>query len=171
MIAVLKYRSAWKGDGVAGIGPVASFRMRLAFCALVLFAGVFSPCRAAEPQMHLSSKKVRAEVRAVVEAQLAALREEDFEAAYALASSAIKEQFDVRLFAALIRRGYPTLLQPADVDVGAVRDKDGETAQATVSLVTRQKRTVVYTYLLVREKSGWLINGVILEQRPSAGNI
>lgn len=151
---------------------MAAFRFRLAvICGLAVFAGFVSIVCAAEPQMPLSSKTVRAEVRAVVEAQLAALREEDFEAAYALASSAIKAQFDVRLFAALIRRGYPTLLQPTEVDVGTVRDKGGETAQATVSLVTRQKRTVVYTYRLVKEEAGWRINGVVLEHRPSAGDI
>jgi Domain of unknown function (DUF4864) len=125
---------------------------------------------AAEPEMRLSPKKIRDEVHAVVEAQLAALREGNFTAAYEFASSGVKEQFDLPIFAAMIRRGYPLLLLSKEADLGVVRDRDGEVAQVNVTVQDRQKRSVVYRYLLVHQTNGWRINGVILEQRPARGD-
>ena len=121
--------------------------------------------------MRLSPKPIRDAVHAVVEAQLDALRSGNFEAAYELASNGIKAQFDVRLFTALIRRGYPILLQANEADLGVVRDRDGEIAQMTVSMLDRQKRNTVYRYWLVKEGARWRINGVVLEQRPPRGDI
>jgi hypothetical protein len=127
--------------------------------------------RAAEPEMRVSPKKVRDEVRAVVEAQLTALRSGDFSAAYALASAGIREQFDEEIFAEMIRRGYPPLLRSDEADLGIVRDREGEQAQVTVSVLDRQKRAIVYRYWLVKESGGWRINGVVLEQRPARGDV
>ena len=138
--------------------------------ALLLLALV-STAGAAEPQMRLSTKPIRDAVHAVVEAQLDALRSGNFEAAYELASSEIRAQFDVRLFAALIRRGYPTLLQANEADLGVVRDRGGEIALVTVSVLDRQRRSIVYSYWLVKEDGQWRINGVVLEQRPPRGDI
>src|SRR5689334_16027304 len=77
-------------------------RLRMTVLGMVLFSGVFA--HAAEPEMHLSSKKVRDEVRAVVEAQLAALRIGDFATAYDFAARPLRRQFDERLFALMIKR-------------------------------------------------------------------
>jgi hypothetical protein len=137
----------------------------LVFALAVLASG------AAEPEMRLSPKKVREEVRAVVAAQLAALRAGDFSTAYGYAAAGIKARFEEEVFAAMIQRGYPLLLQSQTVDLGAVHDKDGELAQITVTVLDRQKRPVVYLYLLVREESGWRITGVTLEQKPSRGDV
>ena len=95
----------------------------------------------------------------------------DFKHAYALASAGIKAQFDERLFAALIRRGYPALLRAGDADLGVVRDQDGEQAQVTVAVTDRQQRSMVYLFSLVKEDAGWRINGVVLEQKPPRGDI
>jgi len=140
--------------------------LALAFVLLGAVAGL-----AAEPELRLSPKKIREEVRAVVEEQLAAFRAGDFKHAYALASAGIKAQFDERLFAALIRRGYPALLRAGEADLGVVRDQDGEEAQLTVAVTDRQKRAIVYRFSLVKEADGWRINGVVLEQKPPRGDI
>jgi len=126
---------------------------------------------AAEPPMRLSPKNIRDEVRAVVETQLAALREGDFARAHELASSALRAQFDVRLFAALIRRGYPALLRAGSTDLGVVRDQEGEQAQINVTVTDRAQRRTSYRFWLVREEAEWRINGVTLEQRPPHGDI
>lgn len=145
--------------------------VRSAVAKMILLAVLAVAAVAAEPAMRLSPKPIRDEVRGVVEAQLNALRGGNFEAAYELASSGIKEQFDLRLYAALIRRGYPLLLQANEADIGVVRDQDGEVAQVTVSFLDRQKRTIVYRYWLVKEENGWRVSGVVLEQRPARGDI
>ncbi|MEO6993611.1 MAG: DUF4864 domain-containing protein [Lacunisphaera sp.] len=137
-------------------------------CFLLL--GLFGIARAAEPEMRVSPKKVREEVQATVETQLNALRAGNFEQAYELASAGIKAQFDVRLYAELIRRGYPVLLQANEAELGIVRDKNEAFAQVRVTILDRQKRATVYSYSLVKEKAGWRINGLVLEQRQARGD-
>ena len=151
-----------------GVNGGSCYWLRAALAA-ALFFGLLVGAGAAEPEFRLSPKKIRDEVRAVVETQLAALRVGDFPAAYELASVGIKEQFDVRLFAALMRRGYPTLLQAKEAELGVVRDRGGKLAQISVSMLDRQKRTIVYTYWLVEEPKGWRVNGVVLEQGAPRG--
>lgn len=143
--------------------------IRMAILGILLFSGVFSP--AAEPEMKLSSKKVRDEVRAVVEAQLAALRTGDFATAYDFAARPIRRQFDERLFELMIKRGYASLLKPGSADVGSVRDDGEGIAQVLVTITDAQKRVTVYRYWLTKEGEAWRIAGVMLEQRPPRGDI
>ena len=150
-------------------GRVPPFKMSSRWIFL-FFIGLLGIASAAEPEMRLSAKKIRDEVHATVETQLNALREGNFEQAYEMASAGIKAQFDVRLFAGLIRRGYPVLLQANEADVGIVRDKNEESAQVRVTILDRQKRATVYNYSLVKEKAGWRITGVVLEQRQARGD-
>jgi hypothetical protein len=145
--------------------------LRMTGIGILLLLGLLSPARAAEPEMRLSPRKIRDEVKAVVEAQLAALRTGDFATAYDFAAQGIRRQFDERLFAAMIRRGYPALLRPGSSDVGVVRDDGEGTAQVMVTVTDRQDRSTVYRYWLVQEEAGWRINGVVLEQRPPRGDI
>jgi len=138
---------------------------------LVMFSLLCVLGNAAEPEMRLSPKPVRDEVRAVVEAQLAALRSGDFATAYDFAARGIKRQFDLRLFAAMIRRGYAPLLRPGETDLGVVRDDGKGMAQVGITATDAQKRSTVYRYWLVQEDGAWRISGVVLEQRPPRGDI
>jgi hypothetical protein len=152
-------------------GRAAGFfaALRMTVVGAGLLAGLFAG--AAEPEMRLSPKKVRDEVRAVVEAQLAALQSGDFATAYEFAARGIRRQFDERLFAAMIRLGYAPLLRPDKTDLGVVRDDGEGTAQISVTVTDRQKRSTVYRYWLVKEDDVWRISGVVLEQRPPRGDI
>ena len=138
---------------------------------IALLLGLAAGAQAAEPGMRLSPKKVRDEVRAVVEAQLAALQAGDFATAYDFAARGIKQQFDERLFAAMIRRGYTPLLKPDKTDLGVVRDDGEGAAQVSVTVTDRQRRITVYRYWLAKEEDVWRISGVMLEQRPPRGDI
>jgi hypothetical protein len=145
--------------------------MRLLSVIVLVLLGLVAVARAAEPEMRLSSRKVRDEVRAVVEAQLAALKTGDFATAYDFAARGIRRQLDERLFAAMIRRGYAPLLRPGSTDVGVVRDDGEGTAQVHVTVTDAQKRSTVYRYWLVKEAELWKIGGVVLEQRPPRGDV
>lgn len=136
-------------------------------CLLGMFAGL----GAAEQEMRLSPRKVRDEVRAVVEAQLAALRAGDFMTAYDFAAVGIKRQFDERLFAAMLKRGYAPLLKADHPDLGVVRDDSEGTAQVSVTVTDQLNRSTVYRYWLVKEGEAWHISGVMLEQKPARGDI
>jgi len=142
-----------------------------ALAGIVVLLGLLAGAGAAEPEMRLSPKKVRDEVRAVVEAQLAALQAGDFATAYDFAARGIKRQFDERLFAAMIRRGYGTLLKPDKTDLGVVRDDGEGTAQVSVTATDGLKHSTLYRYWLVKEDEVWRISGVVLEQRPPRGDI
>jgi hypothetical protein len=153
-----------------GFSPSVLSVKSVVLCVLFLF-GLMAGAAAAEPEMRLSPKKVRDEVHSVVEAQLAALRREDFAAAYALASARIKARFEERFFAAMLRRSYAPLLRSTEAEFGVVRDKDGRLAQVTVTVRDQLKRSTIYRYWLVWETDGWRINGVTLEQKPPRGDI
>ena len=131
-----------------------------------LFLGLLAGAIAAEPEMRLSPKKIRDEVRATVEGQLAALATGDFAAAYEFAAAGIRRQFDEQVFALLIKRGYAPLLRPAKKDLGVVRDDGEGSAEVMVNVTDRQKHSTVYRYRLVREEDGWRIAGVVPEQEP-----
>lgn len=151
---------------------IRSFRRALAAVATVFLLGSLCPMlRAAEPESHVSAKAVRDEVRAVVTAQLAALRLGNFHEAYALASSGIKTRFDERLFVAMLRRGYAPLLRSSEPDLGVVRDQNGQQASVTVAFVDEERRNVIYRYWLVKEEGGWRVNGVTPEQLPVRGDL
>lgn len=121
--------------------------------------------------MRLSPKPVRDEVRAVVEAQLAALQTGDFATAYEFTARGIRRQFDERLFALMLKRGYAPLLKPGRSEVGLVRDDGEGTAQVSVVVAGLRNRSTVYRYWLVREGDLWRISGVVLEQRPPRGDV
>jgi hypothetical protein len=126
--------------------------------------------QAAEPEMRLSPRPVRDEVRTVVGAQLAALQAGDFATAYGFAARGIRRQFDERLFTLMLKRGYAPLLRPGQSDLGVVRDDGKGTAQILVTVTDQQNRVTVYRYWLAQENEGWRISGVVLEQRPPRGD-
>lgn len=136
----------------------------------LLLAACLAGAQGAEPEMRLSPKKVRDEVRAVVEAQLAALRAGDFATAYSFAARPLRRQFDLRLFALMLRRGYAPLLKPGSADLGLVRDDGNGAAQVTVTVTDGQNRATIYRYWLIKEGENWRVAGVVLEQRPPRGD-
>ena len=133
--------------------------------------GLLAITSAAEPEMRLSPKKVRDEVRTVVEAQLAALRQGDLATAYRYAAAGIKRQFNARVFGLMLRRGYPPLLRPGKAELGLVHDDGAGTAQVAVTVTDGLNRSTAYRYWLVQEDEGWRISGVVLEQKPPHGDI
>ena len=137
---------------------------------LLFLGGLLAGACAAEPVMRFSQKNVRDAVKAVVVAQLGALQAGQFEAAYVFAARPIRAQFDERLFAQLMKRGYVPLLQHQQADLGIVRDNGAGTAELRVTVVDHLKRSTRYHYWLVQEAAGWRISGVVLEPQPPAGD-
>jgi len=137
---------------------------------LFLLVALVAGARAEETDMRLSTKKVRDEVKAVVEGQLAALQAGDFATAYGFAARGLKAQFDVRVFTLMLKRGYAPLLKRGSSDIGLVRDNGQGAAQVAVTVVDGLQRSTAYRYWLVLETEGWRITGVVLEQKPPRGD-
>ena len=118
-------------------------------------------------QSQLSKKEVSDAVRAVVAAQLAALKVDDYEKAYEFASTQIKKQFPLTLFAEMVKRGYPALAGHARAEPGLVYDNREGRAGVVISVYDERDMQVDYRYLLALEDGAWRIDGVVLEPRRS----
>src|SRR5258708_34657266 len=94
-----------KSNSTAACGYHSGFfaALRMTVMGIGLLIGHFA--HAAEPEMRLSPKKVRDEVRTVVEAQLAALQAGQFCAACDFAAHGVKREFDHALVSRRIRPG------------------------------------------------------------------
>ena len=121
------------------------------FLAVVLLAAV----AAAQPAGALS------EAGQIALRQLDAFRHDDFDAAYAFASSDIRQMFDRGAFETMVRGGYPEIARSVS---GVVTDGLVEPAgHAWLSLTIHgvNGRTVQAVYELVWEGGQWRINGVV----------
>lgn len=145
--------------------------MSRGWIALVLAWCMWCVPASAQSESRISPKPIRDGVRAAVSGQLAALRDQNFTVAYEYAARGIKRQFDERVFALMIRRGYPALLRHEEADIGIVRDNGEGQAQVVVTVTDALKRATVYRFWVVEETAGWRIAGVVLEQKPPRGDI
>lgn len=136
--------------------------IRWIFALLLLGVGVAHA--APGDNWRRSPKSVREGVKATVEGQLAAIRENNYLKAYEFASTGVRVRFAPAVFAAMIRRGYSALARHTQADIGAVRDDENHRASASVTVTDRLNRSTNYRYLLVEEEAGWRIEGVISEQ-------
>lgn len=137
----------------------------LAGALLVLLA--FTPTARAD--WRLSPKDVREEVKSVVTGQLAAFRREDIPAAYAFASTSIKQQFRLPVYERMIRRGYAPLLGHAGAEPGVVRDNGGGMAMLSVSVRVPDGQVLRYRYHLLHEDGRWFVSGVMPESEAPKG--
>jgi hypothetical protein len=150
--------------------PVSAF-LRVAWIGwlMAVVSAIASP--AAEPAWRISPRETRDAARTTVGAQLAALKVGDLAKAYTFASTGIRRQFSLEVFAAMIRRGYPALLRQASAEIGIVRDDRGDRARVEVTVTDRLGRTMAFRYFLLREDDGWKVEGVLGDERPKAGDV
>lgn len=150
-------------------GPRRDAPLAVALVFLVLLAaGVWwrqsGPDEAA---FQLSNDPIRAALTNVIESQLAAFRDNDYERAYTFAAVTIQRQFAPADFESMVRQGYPVIAASETVSFGPALD-NGREAVVTVLVQGRDRRVVRYQYLLIREGKGWKINGVFAAPRSES---
>ena len=98
--------------------------------------------------------------RAIVERQFDAFERDDAEAAYALASPAIKEMFvDADRFLAMVRDRYAPVYRHRSVEFGAF-EESGDEARLQATLVDNDNVVWTALYSLSRDGNGdWRISG------------
>ncbi len=80
-----------------------------------------------------------AEIRGVIERQLAAFERDDADGAFAFASPGIRRRFGTpETFMDMVRRHYPPVYRPRDVAFGALRDSPTAVGRSTVSICSRR---------------------------------
>ena len=124
-----------------------------------------APAGRAEPtSAHVSAEPVKQELTAVIDAQLAAFRANDYPKAYTFAAGGIKEMFAVESFESMVKTAYPLIAGSAKADYGLAFDT-GEEAVVNVTVENAQGRRAQYQYTLSKEQGAWKITGVV-EQKP-----
>ncbi len=114
-----------------------------------------------------SQAEVRRQIVNVVEGQFEALREGDFARARSFAATALQAQFSVMAFERMVKEGYPVIAFWRELALGAVQD-NGLEAVVEVSVRSRRGQFHRFRYLLLREESGWRVNGVFEIPAPPA---
>ena len=139
----------------------------LTVLAMAACAGWLAPLsptlRAAEPaapaKPHPSTAEVKSEITAVIDAQLAAFRANDYARAYSFAATEIKGMFNATEFEEMVRKAYPVIAKSTSVDYGFSFDT-GEQAVIYVRVQDAAKTAAQYQYLLKKEDGAWRITGV-----------
>ena len=130
--------------GLACHGPAAS--------------GAAEPSSApSKPQR--SSDAVKKELSAVIDAQLAAFRANDYPKAYTFAAAGVKTLFPLDGFEKMVRTNYPVIAGSVSTEYGLAFDT-GEEAVINVRIENAAKKSVEFQYLLTKEDGVWKIGGV-----------
>ena len=139
------------------------FLRRLPLLTLLAAALAFQPVGAAQPEtpsaVHPSTDPVKQELTAVIDAQLAAFRANDYPKAYTFAAGAIQGMFSRERFEEMVKTAYPVIAGSAKAEYGLAFDT-GEEAVVNVTVENAGGKRVQYQYLLKKEDGAWKINGV-----------
>lgn len=129
--------------------------LRLCF-ALLLIAGSWAARAADIPDAD------RAEIKSVIERQLAAFARDDADAAFGFASPGIQRQFGTAdSFMAMVRSDYRAVYRPRSVSFGALERVEDNLIQI-VDLIGPAGESVRALYIMERDGDAWRINGVSL---------
>lgn len=141
---------------------------------ILLLSFFFALCGAAAIGTYMAREHTAVpaarELYSVVNRQLSALRESDFDTAYRQAASGVQQKFSRAQFELMIRRDFSSMTQPQKVEFGTV-EVAGPAALVQVFLTARNGNMRGYLYSFSAESGGWKINGVQplglhLERKP-----
>ena len=108
------------------------------------------------------------EIKSIVNQQLEAFQNDDFEKAYSFASPTIKKMFSSpEVFRKMVIGGYQAVYRPQSIKIGSVEIIKG-VATLKVYLVDPNGEFVTANYLMEKQEDGeWLIGGCILSKAES----
>jgi hypothetical protein len=110
-----------------------------------------------------------APIRSTIEAQLDAIKRDDFAAAFTFASPTIKRVFGTpENFGRMVREGYPMVYRPGAVKMLDLRKVAGGLWQR-VMITDTGGRTHMLDYQMIEMPEGWQINAVQLLKAEGAG--
>ncbi|MBE7213464.1 MAG: DUF4864 domain-containing protein [Gluconacetobacter diazotrophicus] len=134
-------------------------RVLLATVAAVFFCATVVPAAEPTPDAHPSTAAVKQELTAVIDAQLAAFRANDYPKAYTFAAAGIQGMFSRNQFEEMVKTAYPVIAHSAKAEYGLAFDT-GEEAVVNVTVENADGQRTQYQYLLKKEDGAWKINGV-----------
>jgi hypothetical protein len=108
-----------------------------------------------------SEMKTKDALHAVIDAQLAAFRKDDYAGAFVFADNAIKNQFSLENFERMVRTSFPAIAHSTSAKCGLSFD-NGDEAVVNVRVFSVGREPVDYQYTLRRDGEAWRITGVTL---------
>ncbi|MBM7069347.1 DUF4864 domain-containing protein [Actibacterium sp. 188UL27-1] len=111
----------------------------------------------------------RGAVTGVIQSQIDAFMEDDFDRAFTFASPNIRGLFGTPdNFERMVKQGYPMVWRPADVSYGQTENGEGRVLQ---NVVIRDADGVVHVleYEMIPASGSWQINGVRLVKAAELG--
>ena len=106
------------------------------------------------------------QIKMVIESQIEAFKADDFDTAFGYASPSIQSIFqNAHNFGLMVRRGYPMVWRPADVQFLDLLEIDGDMWQQVLIRDQSGERYVVL-YRMQWVHDGWRINGVQVGKSP-----
>ena len=108
------------------------------------------------------------EIKSIVNQQLEAFQNDDFEKAYSFASPTIKKMFiSPEVFRKMVIGGYQAVYRPQSIKMGSVEIIKGVTT-LKVYLVDPNGEFITANYMMEKQENGeWLIAGCILSKAES----
>jgi hypothetical protein len=97
----------------------------------------------------------------LIDAQIEAMRSEDYGSAYQYASTGFHRKFGIDEFRILVRSGYSLLVDSERLEYGTIK-VEGNRALVYVFVLSRNSRVIPCIYSLVRERDSWKIEGARL---------
>lgn len=109
----------------------------------------------------------QAEIKGVIESQLAAFKRDDGQTAFSFASPTIKQIFGTpERFMAMVRQGYPAVYRPQAVEFRKLH-QDGSALIQEIRFIGPDGKAVIGLYRLIQTADGeWLIDGVVMVPAP-----
>ncbi|MEM7599218.1 MAG: DUF4864 domain-containing protein [Pseudomonadota bacterium] len=108
--------------------------------------------------------KANDDVRSVISSQIDAFLADDFVTAFDFASPMIQGMFGTpERFGAMVRNGYPMVWRPSDVQFLSTDERGGAVFQ-NVMVKDAGGKLFLLEYEMIETESGWLINGVRVQE-------
>jgi Domain of unknown function (DUF4864) len=111
------------------------------------------------------------EIRSVIQQQLNAFNQDDYDTAYSFASRHIQTEFSRPEFEQMVKSGYRQIAKSRRAKFDRIRFTNGENRALAAVIITGMDRiTITANYRMVRENGKWKIDGVriVSEQTPIA---
>jgi ketosteroid isomerase-like protein len=107
------------------------------------------------------------QIRAVIESQIDAFRNDDGERAFSFASPDIRAMFgDAATFMGMVRGGYAAVYRPREVEFRSLELQGAQWSQR-VLVVGPDNVPVIARYIMEQQSDGsWRIDGCVLEPAP-----
>ena len=108
-------------------------------------------------------------IQSTISAQIEAFRSSDFDLAFSFASPTIHQMFGTAgNFGMMVSTGYPMVVNPAQVEMQALRTVGGALWQR-VRVTDQKGQAFLLDYQMVEGPDGWLINAVQLQKAADVG--